>query len=201
MNYISTRGEAPPLGFEDVVLAGLARDGGLYVPQAWPVLAPETIASFAGMPFADVAVEVIYPFTGGSISRDRAAPHDHRSLCALRPSGGDAAGAGGDQPLDPRAVPRADAGLQGRRDAAAGASHGPRAGRTRTAGDDHRRHVGRYGRRGHRSFPRLAARRRGDPLSRRARLRRAAAHDDDADRGERACRSRCAARSTTARRS
>ncbi len=70
MNYISTRGEAPPLGFEDVVLAGLARDGGLYVPQAWPVLAPETIASFAGMPFADVAVEVIYPFTGGAISRD-----------------------------------------------------------------------------------------------------------------------------------
>jgi threonine synthase len=58
------------LGFEDVVLAGLARDGGLYVPQAWPTLSPETIASFAGMPFADVAVEVIYPFTGGSIPRD-----------------------------------------------------------------------------------------------------------------------------------
>ena len=58
------------MGFEDVVLAGLARDGGLYVPQAWPTLSPETIASFAGMPFADVAVEVIYPFTGGSIPRD-----------------------------------------------------------------------------------------------------------------------------------
>ncbi len=70
MNYISTRGEAPPLGFEDVVLAGLARDGGLYVPQAWPTLTPETIASFAGMPFADVAVEVIHPFTGGAISRE-----------------------------------------------------------------------------------------------------------------------------------
>jgi len=70
LDYISTRGEAPALGFEDVVLAGLARDGGLYMPQAWPVLAPETIASFAGMPFADVAVEVIYPFTGGAISRD-----------------------------------------------------------------------------------------------------------------------------------
>jgi threonine synthase len=70
LDYISTRGEAPALGFEDVVLAGLARDGGLYVPQAWPVLAPETIASFAGMPFADVAVEVIHPFTGGAISRD-----------------------------------------------------------------------------------------------------------------------------------
>jgi threonine synthase len=70
LNYISTRGEAPPLGFEDVVLAGLARDGGLYVPQAWPTLTPETIASFAGMPFADVAVEVIHPFTGGAISRE-----------------------------------------------------------------------------------------------------------------------------------
>jgi threonine synthase len=58
------------LGFEDVVLAGLARDGGLYVPQVWPTLSPETIASFAGKPFADVAVEVIYPFTGGAISRE-----------------------------------------------------------------------------------------------------------------------------------
>ena len=69
MNYISTRGEAPQLGFEDVVLAGLARDGGLYVPQSWPVLARETIASFAGRPFADVAVEAIHPFVGDAISR------------------------------------------------------------------------------------------------------------------------------------
>jgi len=58
------------LGFEDVVLAGLARDGGLYVPEVWPALAPEMIASFAGMPFADVAAEVIHPFTGGAIPRD-----------------------------------------------------------------------------------------------------------------------------------
>ncbi|MFA5898667.1 MAG: threonine synthase [Hyphomicrobium sp.] len=70
MNYISTRGEAPPSGFEDVVLAGLARDGGLYVPQTWPTLTPEKIASFAGMSFADVAVEVIHPFADGAISRD-----------------------------------------------------------------------------------------------------------------------------------
>lgn len=70
MNYISTRGEAPLLGFEDVVLAGLARDGGLYVPEAWPTLSPEKIASFAGMPFADVTAEVIAPFTGGAITRD-----------------------------------------------------------------------------------------------------------------------------------
>ena len=44
--YISTRGEAPALGFCDVMLTGLARDGGLYVPETWPQLTPETIASF-----------------------------------------------------------------------------------------------------------------------------------------------------------
>ena len=69
MNYISTRGEAPKLGFEDVLLAGLARDGGLYVPETWPRLAPDTIQSFAGMSFAEVAVEVIHPFIGDAISR------------------------------------------------------------------------------------------------------------------------------------
>ncbi len=70
MNYISTRGQAPELGFEDVLLAGLARDGGLYLPESWPQLSPETIRSFATKPFAEIAVEVIHPFTGGSISRD-----------------------------------------------------------------------------------------------------------------------------------
>ncbi len=69
MSYISTRGNAPELGFEDVLLAGLARDGGLYVPREWPTLSPETIASFAGRPFAEVAVEVIHPFVGGAISK------------------------------------------------------------------------------------------------------------------------------------
>lgn len=67
--YISTRGEAPELGFEDAVLAGLARDGGLYVPKEWPTLSNDTIAGFAGRPFHEVAVEVIEPFTGGAVSR------------------------------------------------------------------------------------------------------------------------------------
>ena len=44
--YISTRGEAPALGFCDVMLTGLARDGGLYVPEAWPQLSSEVIAGF-----------------------------------------------------------------------------------------------------------------------------------------------------------
>ncbi len=69
MNYISTRGEAPTLGFEDVLLAGLARDGGLYLPETWPQLSPETIAAFSNMSFADIAVEVIHPFTSTSLSR------------------------------------------------------------------------------------------------------------------------------------
>lgn len=69
MNYISTRGSAPPLSFEDVLLAGLARDGGLYLPETWPRLSQETIASFAGKPFAEVAVAVAGPFIGGGIAR------------------------------------------------------------------------------------------------------------------------------------
>jgi len=68
LRYVSTRGEAPPLGFLDVTLTGLARDGGLYVPESWPRLTPDTIASFAGRPYAEVAVEVIRPFVGDSIS-------------------------------------------------------------------------------------------------------------------------------------
>ncbi len=68
MQYISTRGEAPALGFIDVTLAGLARDGGLYVPQAWPALDAARIAAFAGRPYAEVACEVIAPFTAGAIA-------------------------------------------------------------------------------------------------------------------------------------
>ncbi|MGC2713859.1 MAG: threonine synthase [Pseudolabrys sp.] len=68
MRYVSTRGEAPSLDFVDVMLAGLARDGGLYVPERWPVLDRATIESFAGKPYAEVAVEVIRPFVGGGMT-------------------------------------------------------------------------------------------------------------------------------------
>ena len=47
MRYISTRGAAPALGFEDVVLTGLARDGGLYIPEQWSPVSPEDIRAFA----------------------------------------------------------------------------------------------------------------------------------------------------------
>lgn len=62
MRYISTRGEAPALGFEDVLLTGLAADGGLYLPQTWPTLTPADIAGFAGQRYHEVAAEVIAPF-------------------------------------------------------------------------------------------------------------------------------------------
>src|SRR6478736_5696790 len=68
VRYISTRGEAPPLGFVEATLAGLARDGGLYVPETWPRLDTETIAGFAGRPYAEVAVEVVRPFVGDAIA-------------------------------------------------------------------------------------------------------------------------------------
>jgi threonine synthase len=67
VRHISTRGESTPLGFIEVMLAGLARDGGLYVPESWPRLSPETIAGFAGRPYAEVAVEVMRPLIGDAI--------------------------------------------------------------------------------------------------------------------------------------
>jgi threonine synthase len=67
MRYISTRGEVAPLDFVEVMLAGLARDGGLYVPETWPTVMKASIAGLAGRPYAEVAVEVMRPFIGGSI--------------------------------------------------------------------------------------------------------------------------------------
>jgi threonine synthase len=71
MQYISTRGLAPRLGFCDAVLTGLARDGGLYLPETFPQFSAEKIASFANKPFADVAFEVIAPFVDGEIADDK----------------------------------------------------------------------------------------------------------------------------------
>ena len=68
MQYLSTRGLAPTLGFSDVLLAGLARDGGLYVPSVWPRVSPEEIAGFARLPYAEVAFRIIRPFIGGEIA-------------------------------------------------------------------------------------------------------------------------------------
>jgi threonine synthase len=67
VKYISTRGEAPPVPFVETLLAGLAPDGGLYLPQTYPRLSQATIAGFAGKPYADVAEAIIAPFLTGEI--------------------------------------------------------------------------------------------------------------------------------------
>ncbi len=68
MRYISTRGAAPALGFTDVLLAGLARDGGLYVPESWPRLAPGEIARLRGASYEEIAFRIMQPFVGAEIA-------------------------------------------------------------------------------------------------------------------------------------
>ncbi|PCI44353.1 MAG: threonine synthase, partial [Alphaproteobacteria bacterium] len=70
MKYVSTRGQAPELGFEDVLLTGLARDGGLYVPAEIPRLSANEIRSFRGMSYSQVAFHVMKPFVCPEISED-----------------------------------------------------------------------------------------------------------------------------------
>ena len=65
MRYLSTRAAAEPLGFEDVLIEGLARDGGLYVPASWPPLSPTQIEGFKGQSYVQVAQAVMAPFAGG----------------------------------------------------------------------------------------------------------------------------------------
>ncbi len=69
MRYVSTRGRAAPVGFAEALLAGLAPDGGLYVPEEWPGFDPDEIARFAGLPYAEVAAEVMARFVGEAVPR------------------------------------------------------------------------------------------------------------------------------------
>ena len=71
MKYISTRGQAPRLSFEDALLAGLASDGGLYVPESWPRLSDATLGSFIGADYASVAKAVLHPFMADDVSAER----------------------------------------------------------------------------------------------------------------------------------
>lgn len=68
MKFISTRGDAPVLSFEEVVLAGLASDGGLYVPETLPTFSKDEIASWAGLSYQQLAFKIIHPFIDGEIS-------------------------------------------------------------------------------------------------------------------------------------
>src|SRR5690606_6467207 len=67
MEYVSTRGEAPALGFSDALLSGLARDGGLYVPREWPHFSESEIRALRGRSYQEIAFAVLRPFLGGEI--------------------------------------------------------------------------------------------------------------------------------------
>jgi threonine synthase len=74
---VSTRGQSPSVGFVDAVLAGLAPDGGLYIPETWPTLTTAEIAAFAGRPYHEVATEILARFVGEEIPRE-----DLAEMCA-----------------------------------------------------------------------------------------------------------------------
>ena len=76
MDYVSTRGAAPALNFEQVTLTGLASDGGLYLPREWPRFSAQEIAAMAGLPYAELAARVMQPFVGDSLTPERL-----RELC------------------------------------------------------------------------------------------------------------------------
>ena len=90
MRYVSTRGGAEPQGFFDVLLGGLAPDGGLYLPERWPQLPP--LDRLRGRPYAEVAAEVMWPFVAGEFERaefdalvaDTYAVFDHPDVCPVR---------------------------------------------------------------------------------------------------------------------
>ncbi|WP_300587284.1 threonine synthase [Marivita sp.] len=68
MQYISTRGKAPALGFEDTMLSGLARDGGLYVPETIPTLSADDIRAMHGLSYEEIAFRVMRPFVGDAFT-------------------------------------------------------------------------------------------------------------------------------------
>ena len=67
MRYISTRGQAPARDFEDVLLAGLAEDGGLFMPESWPTLSAEEWRALRGLPYAELSAKLMALFTGPGI--------------------------------------------------------------------------------------------------------------------------------------
>ena len=95
MKYVSTRGQAPVLDFDDALLSGLARDGGLYVPETWPTFSPGDIASLKGLSYSETAFRVMRPFTGETISdddlaqltRDAYAGFDHVDVAPMKQLG------------------------------------------------------------------------------------------------------------------
>lgn len=70
MRYVSTRGKAPVLAFDDVLLTGLARDGGLYVPESWPTLDAADLDALKGHAYPELAARLLAPFVAGSVAED-----------------------------------------------------------------------------------------------------------------------------------
>ncbi|MCZ6861856.1 MAG: threonine synthase [Alphaproteobacteria bacterium] len=68
MRYISTRGSAPALGFDEVLLTGLAADGGLYVPERWPALSAGDLTEMRGLSYGELAAHILAPFVGEAIA-------------------------------------------------------------------------------------------------------------------------------------
>src|SRR5215469_11063859 len=91
MRYISTRGAAPVRDFAGVLLAGLAEDGGLYVPESWPHFSPADWRAMRGLPYHALVARVIQPFAGAAIPsamlatmcRDAYAGFDHPAVAPL----------------------------------------------------------------------------------------------------------------------
>ena len=91
MRYLSTRGNAAPQAFCDILLGGLAPDGGLYLPESWPVLTAEEWRALRGLPYPDLAARIIAPFTAGCIApevllrlcRESYAGFDHAAIVPL----------------------------------------------------------------------------------------------------------------------
>ena len=79
MRYVSTRGAGPALDFEAVTLAGLAPDGGLYVPAEWPTLSRDAIGGLAGLSYADTAAAVLAPFVGDALPPDELSALCHQA--------------------------------------------------------------------------------------------------------------------------
>ena len=73
MRYVSTRGAAPPVEFEEALLAGLAPDGGLYVPEAWPQLDADVLRGFASSSYPEIAARMLAPFAAPSFDADELA--------------------------------------------------------------------------------------------------------------------------------